>query len=185
MPRPLKREETAHQRKLRLAANKRRREKRAEQKEAEEMMQAATEAAEGSSDFDELVDAQRRRINTIQAAAAKGAAQPPKTIRLAREHLTDAFDFMGGVAGLVAWGKQNPTEFYRIWARLIPKEAAPETETMPLEMLLAKLAEREHLSITDAAIQIGAEQLEKGRAQAAREDAEAALAPPATRYEIN
>jgi hypothetical protein len=185
MPRPLTKSETPRQRKLRLEANARRRAKRQEQKREEEMMEAAESAAEGASNFDELVDAQRRRIDAIRAGGAKGAAQSPKTVRLAREHLPEAFDFMGGVAGLVAWGKQNPTEFYRIWARLVPKEAAPEAETMPLETLLAKLAEREHLSITDAAIEIGAEKLEQGRAQAAREDAEAALAPPSTKYEIN
>lgn len=186
MPRPVTKPETAAQKKRRLANNKARREARAAVKREKEMMEAATQAAEGESDFDALVEAQRVRIDGIKSAqAAKAGAQTPKTIRLAREHLTDAFDFMGGVAGLVAWGRQNPTEFYRIWARLIPKEAAPESENMPLEQLLAKLASRESMSVAEAAFDIGREALEKGRQGAEAEDMAAALAPPPPNYEIN
>lgn len=185
MPRPFTKLETPAQKKRRLANNKARREKRQEARDEEEMMEAATQAAEGHSDFDKLVEAQQRRIDKVRADATKAASQPPKTIRLAREHLTDAFDFMGGVAGLVAWGRENPTEFYRIWARLIPKEAAPESETMPLEQLLAQLANRDSMSVAEAAMDIGREILEKGRLGAEAEDMAAALAPPPPNYEIN
>lgn len=186
MPRPVTKPETAAQRKRRLANNKARREARAAERDQEAMMEAASSAAEGEADYDKLVEAQRRRIDGIESAnAAKAGSQTPKPIRLARENLTDAFDFMGGVAGLVVWGRANPTEFYRIWARLIPKEAAPESETMPLEQLLAKLASRESMTVAEAAYDIGQETLEKGRAGAEAEDMEAALAPPPVDYIIN
>lgn len=57
----------------------------------------------------------------------------------AKESLESAFSKLGGIEGLVTWGKQNPTEFYRLWGRLIPKDVSVSASTS-LEDLLAKLA---------------------------------------------
>ena len=46
-----------------------------------------------------------------------------KTTTAVREALTTAFEEMGGVASLVDWGRQNETEFYRLWSKLIPQES--------------------------------------------------------------
>lgn len=150
----------------------------------------ASSEGEATTDFEELLKRETTRQKglrqaALEAAGRKGAAQAPKTITMARENLTEAFDFLGGVPALVVWGRQNRTEFYRIWARLIPKEAAPESENMPLEQLLAKLASRESMSVAEAAYDIGMEALEKGRQGAEAEDMAAALAPPPPNYEIN
>lgn len=39
-----------------------------------------------------------------------------------RDAIVEAFEELGGVQTLVKWGKKNPTEFYKIAARLIPIE---------------------------------------------------------------
>jgi hypothetical protein len=33
-----------------------------------------------------------------------------------------AFERMGGVEALALWGRQNPDQFYALYARLIPSE---------------------------------------------------------------
>jgi len=36
--------------------------------------------------------------------------------------LEEAFDRLGGVDSLVAWGSENPSDFYKCWSKLIPKD---------------------------------------------------------------
>ena len=97
----------------------------------------------------------------------------PKRITEARENLSIAFDQLGGIPMLVAWGQKNLTEFYRIWARLIPKEEATDAaKRMPLEDLLDKLAARADQNVTEAARAIGEEALTEA---ASLEDAVAAF----------
>ena len=42
--------------------------------------------------------------------------------RAAKEAFEYAFDAMGGAEKLAAWGKRHPTDFYRLYARLIPTD---------------------------------------------------------------
>lgn len=136
-------------------------------------LRMASQAAEGQADFQTLVEAEKQRMEETHHAAAgrKGAAQSPKVMTAARDNLARAFDLMGGVPALVVWGRSNPTEFYRIWARLIPKESAESTQALPLETLLSKLASREEQSVGQAAWEIGMETLEAAREQVMVEDA--------------
>ena len=65
--------------------------------------------------------------------AGKGRPKGSKNrINLAfRDAVSLAFEEMGGVPRLVTWGRKNPTEFYKIAARLIPVEqhgAGPQGE---------------------------------------------------------
>lgn len=121
--------------------------------------------------FQELVEAEKRRHETVaQTTARKGGSQSPKVTVKARDDLALAFDLMGGVPALVVWGRANPTEFYRIWARLIPKPAEEASSALPLEQLLEKLATREEMSVRDAAMSIGAELIERGRTEAEQEE---------------
>lgn len=62
-----------------------------------------------------------------------------KVSKLAKANLEEAFVKLGGVAALVKWGKGNKTEFYKIWARLIPKDVSIGASD-GLEEMLAKLA---------------------------------------------
>lgn len=66
--------------------------------------------------------------------------QQNRLSRQAKENLEEAFEKMGGIRGLVTWGKKNKTEFYKIWARLIPKDVSVNPG-QGLEDMLAQLAE--------------------------------------------
>lgn len=151
-------EMTAAERKAKAARLAARRARYAKNKALKEL----SDAQELEPDYDSLLN---------KSEMEKRGAIPPKTVRTARENLTAAFDLMGGVPGLVKWGKKNPTEFYRMWARLIPKESVEASVALPLESLLDKLSTKEHMSVQDAAMEIGAEILEAAREQVAVEDA--------------
>ena len=45
-----------------------------------------------------------------------------KTTASTKAALTDAFEKLGGVASLVAWGRKNRSEFYKLWGKLVPQE---------------------------------------------------------------
>lgn len=40
--------------------------------------------------------------------------------RIAKDAFIDAFEDLGGIDGLVEWGRENPTEFYKLFSKLIP-----------------------------------------------------------------
>lgn len=40
--------------------------------------------------------------------------------RSAKAQLEQAFHKLGGVPALVRWGKNNQTEFYKLWGKIIP-----------------------------------------------------------------
>ena len=45
---------------------------------------------------------------------------PNKATASVKQALIEAFDGMGGVESLLAWGRENPGEFYKLWAKLLP-----------------------------------------------------------------
>lgn len=49
---------------------------------------------------------------------------PNKMTRLAKENVVAVFDRIGGQDTMAAWALRNLTEFYKIYARLIPVELA-------------------------------------------------------------
>ena len=49
---------------------------------------------------------------------------PNKVTAAIRQALVNAFEKLGGVRSLVAWGKANPNEFYKLWGRMAPTEVA-------------------------------------------------------------
>ncbi len=38
--------------------------------------------------------------------------------------LGDVFTWIGGVPAMAAWAKANPTEFYRLWVKTLPREVS-------------------------------------------------------------
>jgi len=171
--RPKRKYSDPKRQKLHEAALARRRAAHAERR----TLEMASQAAEGQADFAELVQVEKDRIaKTSQSVVdgRKGGALSPKVTTQARDNLAAAFDLMGGVPALVVWGRSNPTDFYRLWSRLIPREAAETSTALPLEDLLAKLASREQQSVGQAAYEIGQELLDQGKASADAEDAEQA-----------
>lgn len=169
MSRPAKQIDDPKKRKQHAAHLERRRKRHLDAKK----LQNAVAAAEGEVDFEELVKVETIRLGDVEKQRAKaGGTASPKTITAARENLTLAFDLMGGVPALVVWGRKNPTEFYRLWARLIPKESVEISATLPLEALLAKLSSREEQSVGEAAYGLGTELLADARVRVIEHDAQ-------------
>lgn len=72
-------------------------------------------------------------------AAPKGnkfsAGRPPgatnKFTTSVKEAFSEAFDKLGGVEALVIWGKENPTDFYKLASKLIPTDVNLAVKEIP------------------------------------------------------
>jgi hypothetical protein len=63
-----------------------------------------------------------------------------KTTMAVKEALTEAFEQIGGVSSLVVWGRLNETEFYKLWAKLLPQEVQAklsDADGSPIRFTLA------------------------------------------------
>jgi hypothetical protein len=58
-----------------------------------------------------------------------------------REAFQLAFEELGGPAALAAWGRDNPTQFYTMFSKLIPQQI--EASFAPADVSEAPLSERE------------------------------------------
>ncbi len=59
---------------------------------------------------------------------------PNKVTADVKAALSAAFAGMGGVKAFTAWGRENPTEFYKLWAKLLPVELKnPDGEAFRVE----------------------------------------------------
>lgn len=47
---------------------------------------------------------------------------PNKVTTTAKENILAVFTRLGGTAQMAAWARENQTEFYKIYARLVPTE---------------------------------------------------------------
>lgn len=47
---------------------------------------------------------------------------PNKSTAAVKEALSLAFDGMGGVEQLQTWAQGNPTEFYKLWVKMLPQD---------------------------------------------------------------
>ena len=65
----------------------------------------------------------------LRAGRPKGSTN--KMTRAAKDAFGLAFDGLGGVEGLIEWGKRNRSEFYRLYARLIPTEQMTAASSEP------------------------------------------------------
>lgn len=106
----------------------------------------------------EEAEAAKDSLVSIPGLAPRTKGKQTNPVRLeAKAALLQAFEDMGGVKALVKWGKKNPTEFYRIWARLLPKDVNAGVIAMPLEELLRQLEDSAEAGATvdEAARQLG------------------------------
>ena len=53
---------------------------------------------------------------------------PNKTTAEVKAALTAAFMGIGGVAQLQKWAKEHETEFYKLWAKLLPTEVVGDSK---------------------------------------------------------
>lgn len=47
---------------------------------------------------------------------------PNKVTASVKTALTEAFEKRGGVPALMRWANEDPTEFYKLWGRMLPQE---------------------------------------------------------------
>ncbi len=64
-----------------------------------------------------------------------------KVTKNAREAFQRAFDESGGFTALTAWAKANQTEFYKLYARLIPVEHVGEGGEGPIQTIVKHVYE--------------------------------------------
>lgn len=58
--------------------------------------------------------------------AGRKKGVPNKQTTAVKQCIINAFEQMGGVGNLVIWAKQNETEFYKLWGKMIPHEVTGE-----------------------------------------------------------
>lgn len=63
---------------------------------------------------------------------------PNKSTKAVKEALVEAFEKRGGVPALIKWSNAEPTEFYKLWAKLLPNEVkATGSISVTLEKIIA------------------------------------------------
>ena len=56
------------------------------------------------------------------------AGTPNRSTASVKAAIETAFKNLGGVDALTRWGEENPGEFYKLWAKLLPKEVHADVE---------------------------------------------------------
>lgn len=74
------------------------------------------------------------RFKKGEGGRPKGAAN--KLTKSAREAFALAFDALGGAEQLALWAVANPTEFYKLYARLIPVEHVGQGGEGPIQTIV-------------------------------------------------
>lgn len=57
-----------------------------------------------------------------EKTGGRKAGTPNKSTASAKAAMIEAFDELGGADSLVEWGKENQTDFYKLWSKLIPAD---------------------------------------------------------------
>ena len=69
----------------------------------------------------------RRNVGIPFAAGNPGRPPGPNRVTVSvKAALEAAFLGLGGVPALIAWGQQEPGEFYRLWGKLLPRNVTIE-----------------------------------------------------------
>lgn len=58
----------------------------------------------------------------------RAAGTPNKIGATVKDNVIAVFNRLDGTAGMAKWAQENPTEFYRIYSRLIPAEVDAKVE---------------------------------------------------------
>jgi len=53
----------------------------------------------------------------------------------AKANVIGVFDMIGGRTAMAAWAKANPTEFYRLYSRLLPTDVTIDPEANKIEVI--------------------------------------------------
>lgn len=75
----------------------------------------------------------------------RAAGTPNKLTALAKDNIAAVFNRLGGTAAMADWATKNQTEFYKIYARLLPVEVTgaggdPIAHSIKIEFVSARSA---------------------------------------------
>jgi hypothetical protein len=85
-----------------------------------------------------------KRVGTGAPGPGRPKGLQNKVTRAAKEAFNIAFEGIGSVEALIAWGKKNRSEFYKLYARLIPTEqhiGNPDGTPINFQLLVPPKAE--------------------------------------------
>lgn len=71
-----------------------------------------------------------------QKTGGRAKGTPNKATAAVKQALFTAFDQIGGTAKLSAWAKDNPTDFYKLWVKVLPQEvhaSGPDGDPIQVE----------------------------------------------------
>lgn len=74
----------------------------------------------------EVTASGKRRPPNAGKGRPKGT--PNKSTAAVKEALALAFQGLGGVARLQSWADENPTEFFKLWSKMLPAEVQASME---------------------------------------------------------
>jgi len=106
----------------------------------QELMEAQEEISEPTTELFSL------NLAPIQALKDGGEVSRPKgafSRRQVVENMQAAFDLIGGTPRLAVWADDNQTDFYRMYAKLLPSgnsSALGESNKMEITMKIARSA---------------------------------------------
>lgn len=80
--------------------------------------------------------AARKGTKPPNAGKGRKAGVPNKLTKSAREAFQLAFKQNGGADALTVWAHANPTEFYKLYARLIPVEHVGDGGEGPIRTIV-------------------------------------------------
>jgi hypothetical protein len=75
------------------------------------------------------------------AGKGRPKGSPNKLTKSARDAFALAFEQLGGARALGVWAEDNRTEFYKLYARLIPVEHVGEGGTGPIATVVKHIYE--------------------------------------------
>lgn len=64
----------------------------------------------------------KRKVGDGTPGPGRPKGVPNKTTMAVKEALSLAFEGLGGVNRLTVWARDNETEFYKLWAKMLPTE---------------------------------------------------------------
>jgi hypothetical protein len=72
-----------------------------------------------------------------QKTGGRQAGTPNRITTAFKDAVKTVYQDIGGNAAFAAWARENPTEFYKVAARLIPTEIAPRDQEIGITIVLA------------------------------------------------